>query len=203
MKKGGEFMKKLLSIILILLLFISCASVKSQNIDTSKQNISSTSIQQSNEKSNVTNKDHNNLPVKEFNKSSKETQDTKKELQATTKKVQNKEINIRLIISKENGNEIIFDKTVKTLSSKNALQILKENAKVYEVGGFIKEINGIASIPQNELTQEDIQKGILGYDWFIYLNGKKTKVGAKDIILKDGDILNFDYKGWTIKDLTP
>ncbi|WDU83788.1 hypothetical protein [Caloramator sp. Dgby_cultured_2] len=46
---------------------------------------------------------------------------------------------------------------------------------MYEVGGFIKEINGIASIPQNELTQEDIQKGILGYDWFIYLNGKKQR----------------------------
>lgn len=197
-------MKKMLSLILIIFLFISCASVKNQNANNEKQNIGLISTSKTNENLNTT-KYKNNLDVnvKVINKSNKEIQETKKKIENYDSKFEKKEINIRLIISKEGSKDIIFDKKIKTLPGKNALQILKENANVYEVGGFIKEINGIASIPQNELSNEDVQKGILGYDWFIYLNGQKTKIGAKDIILKDGDTLNFDYKGWTLKDLVP
>ncbi|MCX7903758.1 MAG: DUF4430 domain-containing protein [Caloramator sp.] len=194
-------MKKLLSLVLITILFISCVSVKSQNVDNTKENISSTLTLDTNKELNYK-KDKIKINAEEVKKGSKEIQETKKEIKASTN-VEKKEISIRLIISKEGTKDIIFDKMIKTFPGKNALQILKENANVYEVGGFIKEINGIASIPQNELSNEDVQKGILGYDWFVYLNGKKTKVGAKDIILKDRDILNFDYKGWTIKDLAP
>ncbi|WP_160318202.1 DUF4430 domain-containing protein [Caloramator mitchellensis] len=165
---------------------------------------------------NTINSDSNTLPegqktsvttnvsnVEQKNKSTNEIKPQSDNKEADVKKQNEiKEVAIKLVISKDNK-IILLEKVVKLNKSINALRLLKENAEVYEEGGFIKSINGLESIPPNKLTDEDIKKGILGYDWFIYLNGKKTSVGAKDILLKNGDEINFNYKGWTVDDLAP
>ena len=111
-----------------------------------------------------------------------------------------------LIVSKEQkgyvGKEVIVleDKEINIEDDKSAMSYLKDNIEnVEDKGGFINKILGIEGkypIPKSELTEEQKDMGILGIDWFIYLNGEKTKVGANDIYLKEGDILNFDYHQW-------
>ncbi|SEF50661.1 protein of unknown function [Caloramator fervidus] len=193
-------MKKVLSIIFTILIFTSCVyktTLSSQPVSSS----GSIKINQVSSSEKIVEKNNKNNDVKARNE--KKNVNLKSKEEKTQKNVKKDEIKVKLIISKNNRQDILYEKVLKLEKPMTAMQILKQNTKVYEVGGFIKEINGLISIPQNQLSDEDKEKGILGYDWFIYLNGKKTKVGANDIVVKDGDILNFDYKGWTVKDLMP
>ncbi|MGL4731376.1 MAG: cell wall-binding repeat-containing protein [Clostridium sp.] len=103
------------------------------------------------------------------------------------------------IISK-NGSPI-KTKTLKVEEKKNAMQYLKENADAKDNQGFIYEIDGLKNMSFEKLTDEEVKSGILGKDWFIYLNGSKTPVGAAGVKVKEGDTLTFDYREWDWHDL--
>lgn len=104
-----------------------------------------------------------------------------------------------LIISND-GTEIL-SKNLKVDSKKSAMQYLKENAEVKVDNGFIYQINNIKSKPLKNLSEDERKEGYLGADWFIYLNGKKTPVGANDVKIKSGDKLEFEYRRWDWHDL--
>ncbi len=110
-----------------------------------------------------------------------------------------------LIIAKESEgytgkeSEILVKKDVEISEDKSAMTYLRENSDVRDKGGFIYEINEICNIypiPASKKTDEQKKLGVLGVDWFIYLNGKKTSVGANDLYLEPGDELLFDYHEW-------
>lgn len=93
----------------------------------------------------------------------------------------------------------ILKKSLKVDSKKDALSFLKENSEVIETGGFINYINKIKSmypVPSSKMTEEMKTKGVMGADWFIYLNNKKTLIGAGAIYPKKGDVIMFDYHYW-------
>ena len=95
--------------------------------------------------------------------------------------------------------EVIGEFTLKIDNNKSAMTYLRENVSIKETGGFIYEINGIHNlypIPESEKTVEQKEKNILGIDWFIYLNGEKTSLGANDVYPKEGDILLIDFHEW-------
>lgn len=104
-----------------------------------------------------------------------------------------------LVVS-NNGSEII-DKKIKIEKGKSAMEYLKENASVEDKSGFINGINGISSVPLSSLSESKRKNDILGMDWFIYLNGEKTRTGANGVYPKEGDILKFLYREWDWKDL--
>ena len=104
-----------------------------------------------------------------------------------------------LIISND-GTEIL-SKNLKVDSKKSAMQYLKENADIKTKNGFINEINKVKSKPLKNLSEDERKEGYLGADWFIYLNGKKTPVGANDVKIKSGDKLEFEYRRWDWHDL--
>ncbi|MBU5485609.1 DUF4430 domain-containing protein [Clostridium sp. MSJ-11] len=110
-----------------------------------------------------------------------------------------------LIIAKESKGytgkepEILVEKDVEISEDKNAMTYLRENSDIRDKGGFIYEINEIRSIypiPASKKTDEQKKLGVLGVDWFIYLNGEKTSVGANDVYLNPGDELLLDYHEW-------
>ncbi|WP_061994282.1 cell wall-binding repeat-containing protein [Clostridium sp. ATCC 25772] len=105
----------------------------------------------------------------------------------------------KLIISND-GNEIL-NKNLKVDSKKTAMEYLKENADIKTNNGFINEINKIKSKPLKKLSESERKQGYLGADWFIYLNGKKTPVGANDVFVKSGDKLELEYRFWDWHDL--
>lgn len=95
--------------------------------------------------------------------------------------------------------QILLKKQIKISKDKNAMTYLRENCTVIENGGFIKSINGnhnLYPIPSSKKTEEQKKNKILGIDWFIYLNEKKSSVGVNDIIPIKGDILHLDIHEW-------
>ncbi len=66
----------------------------------------------------------------------------------------------------------------------NAFELLKKNAEVeykeYDFGVFVEGINGV--------------KGNDEYFWSLYVNGEQSKVGATEVLLKDGDVVEWRYE---------
>jgi hypothetical protein len=94
---------------------------------------------------------------------------------------------------------ILLKKVLKVNGKKDVLAFLKENSEVIETGGFIKYINGLKSmypVPGSQMTDLLKAKGVMGVDWFIYLNNKKTLVGASAIYPQKDDVIMFDYHYW-------
>ena len=90
----------------------------------------------------------------------------------------------RIIISLNYGKEVIFDKTIP--SGKSALDSLKSVANVTTSysGGFVSGINGIMCDEKHKM------------DWFYYINGILANVGSSQYILRDGDVMRWDYHYW-------
>jgi hypothetical protein len=108
-----------------------------------------------------------------------------------------------LIVSRNKGADVLINKKITIVDKKSVLDYLRDYASVIDEGGFIKGINDFKTIPSTELTAEQKKAGILGVDWFLYQNDKKTGYGAADIYPENGDVIQLDYKEWTYKDLAP
>ncbi|KAJ50357.1 hypothetical protein BD780_000516 [Clostridium tetanomorphum] len=115
-----------------------------------------------------------------------------------------------LIIAKElkgytgKDSEILVKKQIHIEGNKSAMTYLRENSQIRDKGGFIYEINGIHNlypIPASKKTPEQKKLKIMGIDWFIYLNGKKTSTGANDVYPKPGDELLLDIHEWDRREL--
>lgn len=103
-----------------------------------------------------------------------------------------------LIVTKNNGSKTLKSKVLNVEEGKNAMEYLKSVSEVTELQGpgFINGIDGLLNVFTNDLSTEKRKAGILGIDWFIYLNGSLTKTGALGVQPKAGDTLNFDYHEW-------
>jgi hypothetical protein len=108
-----------------------------------------------------------------------------------------------LSITENKGSKVILNKKIDISLKKPLMEYLKAEASVIEEGGFIKSINGISSISASKLTSEQKKAGVLGVDWFVYVNGKKALVGAYDVFPKSGELINLDFKEWTYQDYGP
>jgi len=91
---------------------------------------------------------------------------------------------VTVIISMDYGKQTLLVK--ETRSGISALEALKHIANVSTAygGGFVKGINGIYSDPSQKK------------DWFYYINGYLANVGASKYILRDGDVMRWDYHKW-------
>lgn len=105
-----------------------------------------------------------------------------------------------LSITENKGAKVILNREIDITSKESLMEYLKEEASVIDDGGFIKAINNISSISANKLTSEQKKAGVLGVDWFIYVNSKKASTGAYDIYPKKNDLVNLDFKEWGYQD---
>lgn len=103
-----------------------------------------------------------------------------------------------LVVTKDNGSKTLKTKIVNVENNKNAMDYLKSVSSVAELqgGGFINGIDGLVNVLTKDLSTDERKRGLLGKDWFIYLNGKLTPTGASGVYPKKGDTLNFDYHQW-------
>ncbi|WP_125152139.1 cell wall-binding repeat-containing protein [Clostridium rectalis] len=106
-----------------------------------------------------------------------------------------------ILVLKDNGSSTLISKNLKIEKDKNALDYLKSVAKISESDGFIDSIEGLSSVTNSSLTLEERKKGVLGIDWFIYINGKKSSKGVKEIYPTGGDSIKFVYEKWDWKSL--
>ncbi len=54
-------------------------------------------------------------------------------------------------------------------------------------GGFVQSIDGVAGA----------ERGGRRFDWFFYVNGVESPVGAADVRVRGGDRIWWDYRDWT------
>lgn len=73
--------------------------------------------------------------------------------------------------------------------SETAMRVLDRNTDISTRygGGFVQSIEGI----------EGGRRGGRQYDWFFYVNGVESSVGAADYRLEDGSRVWWDYRDWT------
>ncbi len=74
-------------------------------------------------------------------------------------------------------------------SSETVIRFLDREAEITTRygGGFVQSIDGLAGA----------QSGGRSYDWFFYVNGIESAVGAAEVRVQGGDRIWWDYRDWT------
>jgi len=106
------------------------------------------------------------------------------------------EIEVKVIVTQNFGNDLMLDEPVIVANGANALDALEKVAKVETKygGGFIEAINCIRS----RYSGSEVKK-----DWFFYVNGMSTNVGVLDYKLCDGDLAHWDFHDWSFHAFVP
>ncbi len=104
---------------------------------------------------------------------------------------------IRVVVTKNFGQELMLDKLIVIGEGTNALDALKQVAQVETAygGGFVSSINGINSkYTTGQASQED---------WFFYMNGVLANKGALGYLLRDGEVEQWDFRDWRFSTFIP
>jgi hypothetical protein len=97
---------------------------------------------------------------------------------------------VELTVTRDYGTERLLQRTDRDASeSETAMRLLDRNADVSTRygGGFVQSLNGIAG---------DQNDGRF-FDWFFYVNGVESPIGAAEYTLHGGDRVWWDYRDWT------
>ena len=107
---------------------------------------------------------------------------------AIVTKIKEDVYDIDITVTKNHGDSQIYTKTVSIKPGVTAMDVLKQTSDVVTsyLGGFVESINGVKS------SYESNQKN----DWFYYINGLLSPIGASEYILHPGDIERWDYHSW-------
>ena len=102
---------------------------------------------------------------------------------------------IKLVITTDFGKEVLLEQEVEIEQNTSAMDALKKVAEVKTKygGGFVDAINDISSKTINDAKN----------DWFFFINGISSNVGANDYILHNGDIEHWDFRAWIFHQFVP
>jgi hypothetical protein len=95
---------------------------------------------------------------------------------------------VSLTVTRDYGSELILQRRRDVPESETAMRLLDRYADVSTRygGGFVHSVNGVAGRSGGESS----------YDWFFYVNGVESGVGAADYPLQGGDRVWWDYRDW-------
>ena len=104
---------------------------------------------------------------------------------------------VTVVVTRDFGKKLILEKDFKLETAASAMEALQAATEVETKygGGFVSSISGIGS----EYGGEDNKKK----DWFFYINGIASKMGAGDYILRSGDIEHWDFRNWSYQQFVP
>ncbi len=91
----------------------------------------------------------------------------------------------------------MLGETLEVLPDTSAMAALMEVAEVETAygGGFVNAINGVRSgYAGSQKTKKD---------WFFYVNGIQSNIGALDYKLHDGDVQHWDFHSWGFRHFIP
>ena len=106
-------------------------------------------------------------------------------------------ITVKVVATQNFGQELMFDEILEVAPDTSAMLALMQVAEVETAygGGFVNAINGVHS----EFTSSQGAKK----DWFFYINGIQSNVGALDYELHDGDVQHWDFHDWSFRHFIP
>jgi hypothetical protein len=102
-----------------------------------------------------------------------------------------------VVVTQDFGRELILEQRVEIEADTSAMAALQMAADVETKygGGFVSSINSISS----EYGGANNSKK----DWFFYINGVASNIGARDYILRDDDVEHWDFRGWSYHQFIP
>jgi hypothetical protein len=103
---------------------------------------------------------------------------------------------VDLTVTREFGAVPVLEDAVRGVhESDTVMRILEGQAKIATRygGGFVQSIEGV----------EGEQRGGRSYDWFFFVNGVESPIGAADFSLRGGERIWWDYRDWTAASRVP
>ncbi len=103
---------------------------------------------------------------------------------------------VSLTVTRDYGAEPVQPPvTGEASESDTVMRVLDRNAEISTRygGGFVRSIGGLA---------EAVRDG-RHYDWFFFVNGIESSVGAADFALRGGDAIWWDYRNWSAASRAP
>lgn len=105
---------------------------------------------------------------------------------------------VDLRVTKDFGKEDLFRKSIELRARSSVMELLNNHLEVKTEygGGFVNAINGLESGYTNKKNKEKA-------DWFYFMNGIMTNVGATEYYPINGDVIWWDYHWWGDIPFTP
>ena len=102
---------------------------------------------------------------------------------------------VELTVTREFGATPVLERTVQANESDTVMRVLEGNADISTRygGGFVQSIDGV----------EEAERGGRPYDWFFYVDGIESPIGAADYSLQGSERIWWDYRDWSATDHVP
>jgi hypothetical protein len=103
---------------------------------------------------------------------------------------------VELTVTREFGTVPVLEKQVDDVTeSATVMRVLEGEAEIATRygGGFVQSIDGVAGG----------QREGRSYDWFFFVNGVESPIGAADFDLDGGERIWWDYRDWTAASRVP
>jgi hypothetical protein len=102
---------------------------------------------------------------------------------------------VQLTVTREYGAVPVLDRSVEAVESDTVMRVLEGEAEITTRygGGFVHEIDGVA----------ERQQGGDPYDWFFYVDGVESQIGAAEYDLQGGERIWWDYRNWAATNHVP
>ncbi len=102
---------------------------------------------------------------------------------------------VQLTVTREYGAVPVLERSVGAKESDTVMRLLEGEADIATRygGGFVHSIDGVA----------EGERGGDPYDWFFYVDGVESPVGAADVDVKGGERIWWDYRDWSATNHVP
>jgi len=102
---------------------------------------------------------------------------------------------VRLTVTREYGAVPVLETAVEAKESDTVMRVLEGAAEISTRygGGFVHSIEGVA----------EGQRGGDPYDWFFYVDGVESQVGAAESEVAGGERVWWDYRNWAATNHVP
>lgn len=103
---------------------------------------------------------------------------------------------VDLTVTSEFGAKKVTESSGEANESDTVMRFLESEVEELETrygGGYVKSINGI----------EETERGGRPYDWFFYVDGIESAVGAAEVSLHGGERIWWDIHDWSATDHVP
>jgi hypothetical protein len=103
---------------------------------------------------------------------------------------------VHLTVSRDYARELVLSRQVSDVSEADTvMRVLEASAEISTRygGGFVQSIDGV----------EAEQSGGRAHDWFFYVDGVESSIGAAEYSLRGGERIWWDYRDWTAANRVP
>jgi hypothetical protein len=102
---------------------------------------------------------------------------------------------VELTVTREFGAIPVREEAVEASESDTVMRVLEGGAEISTRygGGYVQSIDGV----------EEAERGGRPYDWFFYVDGVESPIGAADYALKGSERIWWDYRDWSATNHVP